>query len=251
MSSGHQHNSNGGSHTQNQGNTLGNRACIRQSKLFRQYESGNTMKDMLGCGSNNLNWNINKTEGVYKDRNVYDHNAQPMNSGFSIKNEKNEIEVRNEVRSVAIDRINNASKYQSTGTGNSNQSIPSYRGEINNNGSNNNNNNNSGANNSNYSNNNNSNNRNINDNSGHHNTTHYNNPNSNTNSNANKQIINNNIAINKYINSNNNSNNTSGHNGNRHNGNTNNANSSGSGTGSNRVRRIQNETYNIISHQHT
>ena len=34
--------------TQNQGNVLGSRSCVRQSKLFRQYESGNSMKGLLG-----------------------------------------------------------------------------------------------------------------------------------------------------------------------------------------------------------
>ena len=45
--------------TQNQGNSLGERACIRQSKLFRTHESGNTMKCLLGC--NNLAWKTDVT----------------------------------------------------------------------------------------------------------------------------------------------------------------------------------------------
>jgi len=34
--------------TQNQGNVLGDRSCVRQSKLYRQYESGNSMKAIFG-----------------------------------------------------------------------------------------------------------------------------------------------------------------------------------------------------------
>ena len=58
--------------TQNQGNSLGERACIRQSKLFRTHESGNTMKGLLGC--NNLAWKTDVTEGAYAGRSTYDHN---------------------------------------------------------------------------------------------------------------------------------------------------------------------------------
>ena len=58
--------------TQNQGNALGERACIRQSKLFRTHESGNVMKGLLG--SDNLAWKTNVQEGAYAGRSTYDHN---------------------------------------------------------------------------------------------------------------------------------------------------------------------------------
>lgn len=60
--------------TQNQGNVLGDRSSVRQSKFFRQYESGNTMKGLLG--SSNLAWNVNEKEGAYKGQAVYDFNGQ-------------------------------------------------------------------------------------------------------------------------------------------------------------------------------
>ena len=59
MSKGHYHDMSAG--TQNQGNKLGDRSCIRQSRLYREYESGNNVKDLLGTG--NLKWNPNKKEG--------------------------------------------------------------------------------------------------------------------------------------------------------------------------------------------
>ena len=34
--------------TQNQGNSLGTRSCVRQSKFYRQYESGNQLKELFG-----------------------------------------------------------------------------------------------------------------------------------------------------------------------------------------------------------
>ena len=49
--------------TQNQGNQLGSRPCVRQSQLFRQNESGNTMKSLLG--SSHLQWDTKHTQGAY------------------------------------------------------------------------------------------------------------------------------------------------------------------------------------------
>ena len=60
MSRGHQHIGTG---TQNQGNSLGDRPCVRQSKMYREREGGHDMKNLLGNG--NLNWNVNKLEGAY------------------------------------------------------------------------------------------------------------------------------------------------------------------------------------------
>ena len=67
------------------GNVLGDRACVRQSKLFRQYESGNAVKGLLGTP--NLQWDVNKKEGAYQGHGVWDarenaplpqHKYQPM-----------------------------------------------------------------------------------------------------------------------------------------------------------------------------
>ena len=70
MSGGHHHNSNAG--TQNQGNSLGDRACVRQSKLYRQHESGNDVKSILG--TDHLRWDTEHQEGAYKGQKVFDHN---------------------------------------------------------------------------------------------------------------------------------------------------------------------------------
>ena len=56
--------------TQNQGNQLGTRPCVRQSQLFRQNESGNTMKSLLG--SSHLQWDTKHTQGAYDGRPAYD-----------------------------------------------------------------------------------------------------------------------------------------------------------------------------------
>ena len=56
----------------NTGNTLGDRSCVRQSKLYRMYESGNDVKGILG--TSHLEWNTKEKEGVYKGHHVYDHN---------------------------------------------------------------------------------------------------------------------------------------------------------------------------------
>ena len=64
--------------TQNQGNTLGARSCVRQSKLYREYESGNNVKDILGTP--NLRWDTNKKEGAYKGHGLYDHNIDGYRS---------------------------------------------------------------------------------------------------------------------------------------------------------------------------
>jgi hypothetical protein len=66
---GHAHDSTAG--TQNQGNTLGDRSCVRQSKLYRIRESGNDMKSLLGAS--NLAWKTDVKEGAYMGQRVYDH----------------------------------------------------------------------------------------------------------------------------------------------------------------------------------
>jgi hypothetical protein len=49
--------------TQNVGNFIGNRSSVRQSKLYRIHESGNSMKSILGKGS--LSWDVNRQQGAY------------------------------------------------------------------------------------------------------------------------------------------------------------------------------------------
>jgi len=55
--------------SQNVGNHIGTRSTVRQSKLFRMYESGNAAKEILGQGT--LQWNVNSKEGAYTG-NVFD-----------------------------------------------------------------------------------------------------------------------------------------------------------------------------------
>ena len=62
--------------TQNQGNQLGSRPCVRQSQLFRQNESGNTMKSLLG--SSHLAWDTKHTQGAYAGRPAYDAHTDYM-----------------------------------------------------------------------------------------------------------------------------------------------------------------------------
>eukprot|EP00927_Polykrikos_kofoidii_P031752 TRINITY_DN2722_c1_g3_i1.p1 TRINITY_DN2722_c1_g3~~TRINITY_DN2722_c1_g3_i1.p1 ORF type:complete len:267 (-),score=23.51 TRINITY_DN2722_c1_g3_i1:271-1071(-) len=55
--------------SQNLGNHIGTRSSVRQSKLFRMYESGNATKALLG--QDGLQWSLDKKEGAYVGR-VYD-----------------------------------------------------------------------------------------------------------------------------------------------------------------------------------
>eukprot|EP01006_Ploeotia_vitrea_P057934 TRINITY_DN68493_c0_g1_i1.p2 TRINITY_DN68493_c0_g1~~TRINITY_DN68493_c0_g1_i1.p2 ORF type:complete len:105 (+),score=6.31 TRINITY_DN68493_c0_g1_i1:29-343(+) len=45
-----------GASTQNQGNALGSRACVRQTDTYKQCHSGNVMKDILG--QSDLKWDV-------------------------------------------------------------------------------------------------------------------------------------------------------------------------------------------------
>ena len=56
---------------QNLNNMLTKRPSVRQSRLFREKESGNTMKNLLG--QSHLNWDVTKTQGAFNSP-VYDHN---------------------------------------------------------------------------------------------------------------------------------------------------------------------------------
>mmetsp|Transcript_94990 Transcript_94990/g.163972 ORF Transcript_94990/g.163972 Transcript_94990/m.163972 type:complete len:276 (-) Transcript_94990:1054-1881(-) len=80
MSTGHWHRGD----CQNTGNVLGNRSCVRQSKYFRQYESGNNVKHLLGQDS--LVWDTNKKQGVYSGVPVYNGDTHRLTSvGDSLK----------------------------------------------------------------------------------------------------------------------------------------------------------------------
>ncbi|CAD2222633.1 hypothetical protein AGDE_10412 [Angomonas deanei] len=59
--------------TQNQGNVLGDRPCVRQSKLYREQVGGNAMKDIMG--QSELKWNTTQLQGAYGGGSVYDHNT--------------------------------------------------------------------------------------------------------------------------------------------------------------------------------
>ena len=52
------------------GNKLSNRPVVRQSKLYREKESGNAMKGIFG--QDNLQWDTEKQEGVFGGQSVYD-----------------------------------------------------------------------------------------------------------------------------------------------------------------------------------
>jgi hypothetical protein len=53
------------------GNQLGkDRSVVRQSKLFRQNESGNAMKGLLG--QENLSWDTERKQGVFAGQQAYD-----------------------------------------------------------------------------------------------------------------------------------------------------------------------------------
>ena len=57
---------------------LGDRPCVRQSKLYRELCGGNDMKGILG--QDNLKWDTTQTQGAYQGGRAFDHNdgAQPL-----------------------------------------------------------------------------------------------------------------------------------------------------------------------------
>eukprot|EP00744_Colponema_vietnamica_P002093 GILI01003366.1.p1 GENE.GILI01003366.1~~GILI01003366.1.p1 ORF type:complete len:138 (+),score=33.05 GILI01003366.1:226-639(+) len=67
--SGHQH-LGGVGLTQNQGNVVGDRPCVRQSRIYRENLGGNAMKELMGQDS--LKWDTNRTQGAYDGGRVYD-----------------------------------------------------------------------------------------------------------------------------------------------------------------------------------
>ena len=56
--------------TQNQGNVIGDKPCVRQSRLYREHCGGNAMKALLG--QDDLAWDLTKLEGAYKGQRVHD-----------------------------------------------------------------------------------------------------------------------------------------------------------------------------------
>jgi hypothetical protein len=58
--------------SQNVGNHVGNRPCVRQSQLFRRNESGNAMKELMGQSC--LQWDTKKLQGAYSGA-AYDPNS--------------------------------------------------------------------------------------------------------------------------------------------------------------------------------
>ena len=56
------------------GNALGDRSSVRQSRYFRQYESGNNVKSLLG--TDNLRWDVDQKEGAFSGHSVYDGASQ-------------------------------------------------------------------------------------------------------------------------------------------------------------------------------
>ena len=74
MPSGAYHDVMAGSGSIERGNQLGDRSSVRQSRYFRQYESGNAVKSILG--TDNLRWDENKKEGVFAGHAVYDGSRQ-------------------------------------------------------------------------------------------------------------------------------------------------------------------------------
>eukprot|EP01043_Picozoa_sp_COSAG02_P022545 COSAG02_NODE_1175_length_14063_cov_24.197794_13_plen_216_part_01 len=60
-----------GAGSMERGNHLGTeRSVVRQSKLFRQNESGNAMKGLLG--QENLNWDTERKQGVFAGQAAFD-----------------------------------------------------------------------------------------------------------------------------------------------------------------------------------
>lgn len=108
---GHSHDSTAG--TQNQGNSLGDRSSVRQSRLYRVHESGNDVKAILG--SSNLCWNPDIKEGAYYGQKVYNH----MTADHASTVAPNQL------------RHENYRDYDSGGSGYvpSNYKVPQYRNE--------------------------------------------------------------------------------------------------------------------------
>lgn len=106
--SGHRHNPNAG--TQNQGNSLGDRSCVRQSKLYRMYESGNDVKAILGTA--HLSWDPNQKQGAYQGHGVFDHTKDGYTKDRNARNENTRYE--NDYNSRGSDKLYGKSSKQTT-----------------------------------------------------------------------------------------------------------------------------------------
>ena len=53
---------------------LGDRPCVRQSKLYREHDGGNAMKEIMG--NDGLKWDTGRQEGAYYGMAVHDANKE-------------------------------------------------------------------------------------------------------------------------------------------------------------------------------
>nr|CCC92171.1 conserved hypothetical protein [Trypanosoma congolense IL3000] len=60
--------------TQNQGNVLGERPCVRQSRLYREHNGGNTMKELMG--QSDLKWDTTQVQGAFTGGRLFDHRGR-------------------------------------------------------------------------------------------------------------------------------------------------------------------------------
>jgi len=77
---------------------------VRQSKLYRQYESGNGVKAVLGC--DHLCWKTNVKEGAYKGQRVYDHEAENTVFGDRSTRRQNQFDNDNYTNRSANNKSN-------------------------------------------------------------------------------------------------------------------------------------------------
>ena len=61
------------------GNSLSNKPVVRQSKLYREKESGNAMKALFG--QDHLSWKTDEQEGVFAGQGVYDAKTHTETEG--------------------------------------------------------------------------------------------------------------------------------------------------------------------------
>jgi len=61
-------------------NKVAERPVVRQSKLYREKESGNAMKGIFG--QENLQWNTEQQQGVFSGQGVFDAASQSVTSSY-------------------------------------------------------------------------------------------------------------------------------------------------------------------------
>ncbi|KAH9598405.1 hypothetical protein LSM04_006148 [Trypanosoma melophagium] len=89
--------------TQNQGNVLGDRPCVRQSRLYREHVGGNAMKELMG--QDGLKWDTTRTQGVYAGGRAFDHNDRQGNNNNEQKGAGGEEGQKEEEVVIAIDDV--------------------------------------------------------------------------------------------------------------------------------------------------